>query len=728
MQKSKSSLASRRRGIAATTITTRGGEGSSYHDGDDAANSSSSTLTTTTTTTTTKKPSSSSSIRVGRAGGGGKKKTADLSESSSHSQHSQEDRDRVTLRASLTVPLVHGEVIDAAAAARADLNDTKQTVSQMRASLSRLEGQLHEMIVALDGATRAQAEQRQMEEDARVAEAREWIAAWRARGAARIVEDLATHALPPGHGDDDENATQSEQGEEEERPTPKRRMRVAIIGAGPAGLACALIMANLRGCDVHVFERRKDPSKADLNQAFVYNIDARGRKVLELIDHEDGELMDDIESRSVPAGGKLMLKVATPDGTITPSEVTFRSKRTKSLWLPRQALVDALLNAVKRAPRIALHTGSAPVVKISDDLTTVTMDEEKGVVVKPHLIVAADGARSATRQAMEDADGARGHFEPPVMRASPAANLKYKVLVLSDQFRFVNDAAEVAKDGSSMISVRGAVTDGPSRMRLGLLPVRPPQRRTANIIAYDDHVVWEHMSTVRGAERYLENMFPQVDWSKALEPGELDRFVAASGGHFPTPQAPNRLAYVPLHRDSYKRGDEECVAAVLIGDAAHCFPPDLGQGVNSALEDVLVLDEALEHSRDLYRATSPVEIGRYAATRYRRKREPDARALVNLVAVGYPWQYSQPGRIQSFRTKLWTLNYLLRAALHRALPAWFWPACFLMVQNFTDESYGTIWRRAQRTTWRIVVLLVTVLGAAIVSVMRSASMFGAAAV
>jgi 2-polyprenyl-6-methoxyphenol hydroxylase-like FAD-dependent oxidoreductase len=35
-------------------------------------------------------------------------------------------------------------------------------------------------------------------------------------------------------------------------------------------------------------------------------------------------------------------------------------------------------------------------------------------------------------------------------------------------------------------------------------------------------------------------------------------------------------------------------AVVLVGDAVHAFPPDLGQGVNSALEDVFALHRALE--------------------------------------------------------------------------------------------------------------------------------------
>ena len=33
---------------------------------------------------------------------------------------------------------------------------------------------------------------------------------------------------------------------------------------------------------------------------------------------------------------------------------------------------------------------------------------------------------------------------------------------------------------------------------------------------------------------------------------------------------------------------------VLVGDAIHAFPPDIGQGVNSALSDVVMLGEALD--------------------------------------------------------------------------------------------------------------------------------------
>ena len=37
---------------------------------------------------------------------------------------------------------------------------------------------------------------------------------------------------------------------------------------------------------------------------------------------------------------------------------------------------------------------------------------------------------------------------------------------------------------------------------------------------------------------------------------------------------------------------------LLLGDALHAFPPDLGQGVNSGLEDVVELNNCLDDSND----------------------------------------------------------------------------------------------------------------------------------
>ena len=76
----------------------------------------------------------------------------------------------------------------------------------------------------------------------------------------------------------------------------------------------------------------------------------------------------------------------------------------------------------------------------------------------------------------------------------------------------------------------------------------------------------------------------------------------------------------------------ECGVA-LLGDALHAFPPDLGQGVNAGLEDIMELRTHLRASGE----------GNYAQAlpSFQEARLPDVRALIRLMQVGFPLQYNQ---------------------------------------------------------------------------------------
>lgn len=65
-------------------------------------------------------------------------------------------------------------------------------------------------------------------------------------------------------------------------------------------------------------------------------------------------------------------------------------------------------------------------------------------------------------------------------------------------------------------------------------------------------------------------------------------------------------------------------AVVLLGDAIHSFPPDLGQGVNAAVRDVDVLRECLESSATDIAA---------ALAAFESRRVPESAALIRLMQV-----------------------------------------------------------------------------------------------
>jgi len=133
------------------------------------------------------------------------------------------------------------------------------------------------------------------------------------------------------------------------------------------------------------------------------------------------------------------------------------------------------------------------------------------------------------------------------------------------------------------------------------------------------------------------------------------------------------------------------VAGSLVGDALHAFPPDLGQGVNSALCDVLALGDCFKDDPD-DTVTIPM-----ALKRYERKNGPETRALVALARCGAPYQYNQPSLLMRFGKTLWTVNVAFRLLLNKITGGVSPKPAVIQMMN-PSLSFRQIMRRANTLT------------------------------
>jgi 2-polyprenyl-6-methoxyphenol hydroxylase-like FAD-dependent oxidoreductase len=266
---------------------------------------------------------------------------------------------------------------------------------------------------------------------------------------------------------------------------------------------------------------------------------------------------------------------------------------------------------------------------------------------------------------------------------SPSSGLKYKVLSLPPKFPLDTDSQE--RSVSTMAyALRGIHHNRNRSLSLGLLPTKDDTApRTANIITYPDHPIW-NLNTGEQVLQFLEQDFPQVPIRQIVSINEANQFAQSDGGVFPVPQFSPRLHYL-------LKPDSERISAgvLLLGDAIHCFPPDIGQGVNAALEDVSVLNDTLCQSHDDLAEALP---------QYETVRLPDVKAVTRLAQIGAPWQYNQ----NRWRGRLWTMQVFLRFGISRLLPIVSPPAFFLL-QNY-QQSYQEIWHREQQGGQRLKVL------------------------
>lgn len=408
-----------------------------------------------------------------------------------------------------------------------------------------------------------------------------------------------------------------------------------IVGAGLAGtlLACYLGRAGHR---VDVYERRPDPriQTAERGRSINLALSVRGIHAL-----REAGLADEVLRTGILMRGRMIHPLR--------GELTFQpygKDDSEALYsVSRAGLNLTLVNAAARFASVRLLFNRRCTGLDLAANTVEFHDEADGTVwhVPARTVIGADGAYSAVRAQLQRHE--RFNYRQDYLEHG------YKELTIpagpGNSFQLEKHALHIWPRGQFMM-IALPNPDGSFTCTL-FWPFAGPYSFAA-------------MQTEKDVRAFFAAQFPDA---VPLMPALAEDFLHNPTGELVT------IRCQPWHRDG---------RVVLLGDACHAVVPFLGQGMNAAFEDCMVLKESLSRHSD--RAAAFQE--------YERRRREDLNVLADLCIENF---VEMRDRVAS---PLFVLKKRFQVGLHRLLPRWYLPL-YTMIE-FTRIPYAAAVRRARR--------------------------------
>jgi len=451
---------------------------------------------------------------------------------------------------------------------------------------------------------------------------------------------------------------------------------VLVVGGGPVGLATALTLQKKHGAKVTVVEARTDISKYRADRTYLYRINQRGMQWTKQFE----SVHQAIETTGVetPEGCFAWFsKVpADPNEVATDVNAVGFPATKRAVWIPRQTMIDILLKECRTCSiPVLLGKGVKSIESVRSGKSLVQCTD--GALFEADLVVGADGANSTVRSILAQKDSG---FMPKTY-TSPSTGLELRALAIPKDFRFQNGTETAQLKDDAMYSFLGANTESTTQARLGFLPSPVGQERPGNLILRQEHEVWKQKSGPE-IKKWFQTNWPRFNWDLVSD----KRWETL---------ATSKSTVYPLCQYTEQSATDR---VVLVGDACHAFPPDIGQGINAGLQDIVVLDQAIGTGKTSTtgETSKPVFTSSVLAA-YQENRKYEHRALTRIARFGSPYQYNQSRRQDKIGKLLWTLNFALRMILSKLTFGILAPPIVTMMEAEPGWSYRKVMRKADRT-------------------------------